>query len=227
MRPVALRELTADELAAVKKLAQSRTASARRVERARIIQAVHAGQARSSIAARLDIDLDTVRQRVLRFNAGGLASLDDQPRSGRPATYAADERATVLAVALTAPKTLDLPFAAAVSAVTAALKEQGFGVLTEIDVQNTLKQKISADFRRYVILGACNPRLAHQAFTTDLNVGLLLPCNVTLSLMEDGCVQVGIVDPLTLLSVVHDPAVQSIAAEVHERLGRVVAALQP
>jgi transposase len=112
MRPVALRELTADELAAVKKLAQSRTASARRLERARIIQAVQAGQARSSIAARLDIDLDTVRQRVLRFNAGGLASLDDQPRSGRPATYSADVRAAVIAAALTDPKTLDLPFAA-------------------------------------------------------------------------------------------------------------------
>jgi transposase len=112
MRPVALRELTADELAAVDKLAHSRTASARRVERARIIQAVHAGQARSSIAARLDIDLDTVRQRVLRFNAGGLASLDDQPRSGRPATYSADARAAVIAAALTDPNTLKLPFAA-------------------------------------------------------------------------------------------------------------------
>src|SRR5919198_2225287 len=111
MKPVALRELTAEELAAVATLAHSRTAPARRVERARVIWAVHQGEARSAIAARLGVDPETVRQRVLRFNADGWASLDDKPRSGRPATYKPAEVATVIAVALTAPKTLGLPFA--------------------------------------------------------------------------------------------------------------------
>ncbi len=111
MKPVPLRELTAEEMAAVERLARARTAPVRRVERARIIWAVHQGEARSAIAARLGVDAETVRQRILRFNADGLASLDDKPRSGRPATYTPAEVATVIAVALTDPKTLGLPFA--------------------------------------------------------------------------------------------------------------------
>ena len=122
--------------------------------------------------------------------------------------------------------TLDLPYATAVSAVTAALREQGFGVLTEIDVQATLKQKIGADFRRYVILGACNPRLAHQAFTADLNVGLLLPCNVTVYETEDGGSVVSIVDPLSMLGFMNSPALQLVAEEARARLERALGAVE-
>jgi uncharacterized protein (DUF302 family) len=122
--------------------------------------------------------------------------------------------------------TLDLPFPAAVSAVTAALKEQGFGVLTEVDVQATLKQKIGADVRRYVILGACNPRLAHQAFTADLNVGLLLPCNVTVYEADNGGSVVSIVDPLSMLGFMASPDLQPVAAEARARLERALGAVE-
>jgi transposase len=111
MRAIPLRELTDDEAAAVEKLAHSRTAPARRVERARIIFHAACGEARSAIAVRLGLGGETVRRRILRFNADGLASLDDRPRPGRPATYSPEQVATVVALALTAPKTLGLPFA--------------------------------------------------------------------------------------------------------------------
>ncbi len=111
MQAIPLRDLTDNEASAIEKLAQSRTAPARRVERARIIVHAARGEARSAIAARLGLDSETVRRRILRFNAEGLASLDDKPRSGRPATYSPEQAATVVALALTAPKTLGLPFA--------------------------------------------------------------------------------------------------------------------
>lgn len=110
-KPVPLRALTADEITAVAKLAHSRTEAVRRVERARLIWAMHRGEPRSALAARLGVDLETVRRQVVRFSAEGLASFDDRRRSGRPATYAADAVATVIATALTNPKALDLPFA--------------------------------------------------------------------------------------------------------------------
>ncbi|SKC03378.1 helix-turn-helix domain-containing protein [Sphingopyxis flava] len=111
MEPVPLRELTADESAAVEKLAHSRTETVRRVERARVIWAVHQGEPLLALAARLGVSAETVRRQVLRFNAEGLASFNDRPRSGRPPTYTADEVATVIATALTNPKSLELPFA--------------------------------------------------------------------------------------------------------------------
>jgi uncharacterized protein (DUF302 family) len=98
-----------------------------------------------------------------------------------------------------------------------ALKEQGFGVLTEIDVQATLKKKIGAEFRPYVILGACNPQLAHRALSGDLGVGLLLPCNVVLWGEDDGTV-VSIADPQLMFQVVKDPRLQPIADEAERRL---------
>lgn len=110
--------------------------------------------------------------------------------------------------------------------VTDALKSQGFGVLTEIDVKNTLKQKLNVDFRPYKILGACNPTLAHQALELEPEVGLLLPCNVTLSEIEPGLTEVAIIDPLVMLGVVQNPQMQPIADQARQRLEKVMDALQ-
>src|SRR5919197_1991646 len=112
MTPLRLRDLTAEERSAVEKLAHSRTALARQVDRARIIWRASQGALAPVIAAALSIDAETVRRRIRRFNAEGLAALEDHRRSGRPATYSADEVAVVIATALTAPRTLNLPFAA-------------------------------------------------------------------------------------------------------------------
>ena len=118
---------------------------------------------------------------------------------------------------------VDLPYEAAIEKVTAALKEEGFGVLTEIDVQATFKKKLDADFRKYVILGACNPPLAHQALNTELEIGLLLPCNVVV--YEDdsnkGSV-ISIVDPISMLGMVINPNLESVASEARSRLERVL-----
>jgi transposase len=109
--PVCLRDLTAEEASAVEALARSRTAPARRVERARIVWRASRGETPPAIAAALGLDEETVRRRIRRFNAEGLAAVDDHRRSGRPATYSADAVAVVIAAALTNPRTLDLPFA--------------------------------------------------------------------------------------------------------------------
>jgi uncharacterized protein (DUF302 family) len=101
--------------------------------------------------------------------------------------------------------------------VEQALKEQGFGVLTEIDVQATLKNKLGANFRPYVILGACNPQLAHRALSGDLGIGLLLPCNVVLWGEDDGTV-VSIADPQSMFQIVNDPRLQPVAEEAERRL---------
>jgi uncharacterized protein (DUF302 family) len=101
--------------------------------------------------------------------------------------------------------------------VEQALKEQGFGVLTEIDVQATLQKKLGAEFRPYVILGACNPQLAHRALSGDLGVGLLLPCNVVLWAEDDGTV-VSIADPKAMFQIVNDPRLRPIADEAERRL---------
>jgi transposase len=108
---VCLRELTAEEASAVESLARSRTAAARRVERARIVWRASHGETPPSIAETLGLSAETVRRRIRRFNAEGLAALEDHPRSGRPATYSADEVAAVITAALTDPRRLGLPFA--------------------------------------------------------------------------------------------------------------------
>jgi uncharacterized protein (DUF302 family) len=119
---------------------------------------------------------------------------------------------------------LDLPYEEAVEKVTAALKQEGFGVLTEIDVKATLKKKLDVDFRKYVILGACNPPLAHRALTAELEIGLLLPCNVIVYEEEGGSV-VSILDPISMLDVVDNPDIQPVADEARTRLERVAKAL--
>jgi uncharacterized protein (DUF302 family) len=120
--------------------------------------------------------------------------------------------------------TLAAPFEEAIERTRAALKEEGFGVLSEIDVQATLKAKIGVDFERYTILGACNPHLAHRALQAEHDLGLLLPCNVIVH-ARDGGSAVSIVDPDAMLGVVDNPALQEIAREAKVRLERVVAKL--
>lgn len=112
-------------------------------------------------------------------------------------------------------------FDAARARVTEALKKEGFGVLTEIDVKATLKTKLDQDFRRYVILGACNPQLAHRALGAELGIGLLLPCNVCVWEEEGGAV-VAIARPDAMFELVENEAVRPIAGEADERLRRAL-----
>ena len=121
---------------------------------------------------------------------------------------------------------LNVPYEMAIEQVTAALKVEGFGVLTTIDVKATLKQKLDADFRRYVILGACNPTLAHRALSTELEIGLLLPCNVIVYEAEN-CIGsvVSIVDPHAMLGTGINSALAPVADEAAARLRRVLAAV--
>jgi uncharacterized protein (DUF302 family) len=119
---------------------------------------------------------------------------------------------------------LDLPYEQAVEKVTEALKGEGFGVLTQIDVKATMKKKLDADFRKYLILGACNPPLAHQALEAELEIGLLLPCNVIVY-EEDGGSVVSIVDPISMLGVVENPNLDPVAREARARLQRVIEAV--
>jgi len=115
-------------------------------------------------------------------------------------------------------------YAEAVEQVRAALKDQGFGVLTEIDVKATLKAKLDAEMAPYIILGACNPPLAHRAISTDPEVGMLLPCNVVVR-EEGGAVFVEAMDPEAAMGIVQNQAVHEVAMEAKERLAKALAAL--
>ena len=119
---------------------------------------------------------------------------------------------------------LELGHEAAVERVTAALKAEGFGVLTTIDVKATMKAKLDVDFKRYVILGACNPPLAYRALTTEPEIGLLLPCNVIVYDADEGGSVVSIVDPIVMLGTGINPALAPVADEAAARLRRVTGA---
>lgn len=119
-------------------------------------------------------------------------------------------------------KTVAMPFDAAVADVTEKLKEQQFGVLTDIDVQATFKAKIGAEFPKYRILGACNPRLAHQALEMEERLGVLLPCNVIVREAGDGKVEVAGVDPVATLERTGNEALRATAEQVRERLSAAI-----
>lgn len=121
-------------------------------------------------------------------------------------------------------RTLDLNYAEAVERTRQALKTEGFGVLCEIDIKEKLKEKLGVDFRNYVILGACNPPLAYETLQEEINIGLLLPCNVIVY-EEDGRTVVSAVDAAKMLSVVGNPKLESTAATVNEKLRRVINSL--
>lgn len=117
--------------------------------------------------------------------------------------------------------TLTLPFDAAVARTIEALQKEGFGVLTEIDVKETLKKKIGVDFKPYRILGACNPKMAYRALQSEPDIGAMLPCNVVVQETDDG-VRVSAIDPVASMQAVTNPDLGEIAGEVRDALRRVV-----
>ncbi|MCP4199697.1 MAG: DUF302 domain-containing protein [Proteobacteria bacterium] len=118
-----------------------------------------------------------------------------------------------------------IAFDDAIERTTSALKNEGFGVLTEIDVKSTLKKKLDVDFRQYKILGACNPSLAHQALTNEIMIGLLLPCNVVVFEEGDGTITVSAVNPREMFKVVDNPAMEGVAGQVDAKIKNIIEAI--
>ena len=119
-------------------------------------------------------------------------------------------------------KTVNDDFNTAIEKVTEELKKEGFGVLTQIDVQETLKKKLDVDFRKYKILGACNPHFAHQALLAEDKIGAMLPCNIIVQEHENGEVEVSAVDPVASMMAVKNESLGGIAMQVKEKLDRVI-----
>lgn len=126
----------------------------------------------------------------------------------------------------TVRKTLRASYDEALARVPEALKSEGFGVLTQIDVQSTLRQKLGVDFRRYQILGACNPTLAHQALEAEIEIGLMLPCNIVVYEDDDGRAVVLAMDPTKTMASTGNPKLAELAEAVKEKLARALANLE-
>lgn len=122
-------------------------------------------------------------------------------------------------------KTVDQNFEDAIEKVTGELKKEGFGILTEIDVKETFKKKLDIDFRKYRILGACNPKMAHQAINAESRIGTMLPCNVIVQELENGQVEVTAVDPVASMSAVKNDQLGAVAQQVREGLKRAIDSL--
>ena len=122
-------------------------------------------------------------------------------------------------------KTVDQNFEDAIEKVTGELKKEGFGILTEIDVKETFKKKLDIDFRKYRILGACNPKMAHQAINAESRIGTMLPCNVIVQELENGQVEVTAVDPVASMSAVKNDQLGVVAQQVREGLKRAIDSL--
>ena len=122
-------------------------------------------------------------------------------------------------------KKVELPFEQAITKVTKLLKEEGFGVLTEIDVKDTLKKKLDVDFKKYRILGACNPNFAYQALQAEDKIGVMLPCNVIVEEHEDGTIEVSAVDPVASMQAVENDSLEPIAEQVRANLKKVIDSL--
>lgn len=119
-------------------------------------------------------------------------------------------------------KTVDFTYDQAIEKVTGLLKEEGFGVLTEIDVKNTLKEKLDVDFKKYKILGTCNPNFAHKALQAEDKIGVMLPCNVIVEEHEDGTVEVSAVNPVASMQAVTNDDLHPIAGQVRDKLDKVI-----
>ena len=123
-------------------------------------------------------------------------------------------------------KTLRVPFAEAIARTETALKEEGFGIISRIDIQEALRSKIGVEFRPYTILGACNPALAHEALKLEDKVGTMLPCNVVVQALDDGSTEVAAVDPVASMQAIDNPGLLVAAKEVRLRLSRVIEQLK-
>jgi len=119
-------------------------------------------------------------------------------------------------------KTLAMPFDEAITRVIDELKKEGFGILTDIDVQKTLKKKLDVDFKKYRILGACNPPFAYKALQAESRIGTMLPCNVIVQETEGGEVEVSAIDPIASMQTVQNPALEDIAKQVQAKLRNVI-----
>lgn len=122
-------------------------------------------------------------------------------------------------------KIIEGDFANVIQKVEGLLKEEGFGVLTEIDVKETLKKKIDVEFRNYRILGACNPNFAYQALQLEDKIGVMLPCNVVVQELEDGRIEIFAIDPITTMEVVNNPELLKIANQVAEKFQKIIDSL--